>query len=333
MINNIKVKNFKGFSDFEIKDFKQINIITGQNNSGKSSLLEAIGLLYNPVCANSINRFYGYTKDSFASFFHNLNTESAIEISTSNENLTLKVLFEEEVSKEEQIFINNGKPENITTKQENLHLFYNSDTNKTDLFLDTFMYGSKYQNLYISDTKLNSLNNIYYFDCIKHFDEMQTNKEEYSIIKVLRETIAPELENITLSRNDSLKVDLGYDKMLSFGALGDGIKKLFMILIALYSTRNGILLIDEIETGFHYSVLNSVWETLIKASKEFNVQVFISTHSKECIESYMYVFEKLKLKDDFDSYYRLERDKNDVKYIKYSSGELKAAIENNLEMR
>jgi AAA15 family ATPase/GTPase len=45
MIKNIKINNYKCFKNFEIKDFKRINILVGDNNSGKTSLLEALALL------------------------------------------------------------------------------------------------------------------------------------------------------------------------------------------------------------------------------------------------------------------------------------------------
>ena len=45
MIKNIKINNYKCFKNFEIKAFKRINILVGDNNSGKTSLLEAIALL------------------------------------------------------------------------------------------------------------------------------------------------------------------------------------------------------------------------------------------------------------------------------------------------
>ena len=67
--------------------------------------------------------------------------------------------------------------------------------------------------------------------------------------------------------------------------------------------------------------------------QEFNVQIFVSTHSKECISSYMKVFEEMNLKDDFDNYFRLERDENEIIHVSYSSNELKAALENNFEVR
>jgi AAA15 family ATPase/GTPase len=45
------------------------------------------------------------------------------------------------------------------------------------------------------------------------------------------------------------------------------------------------MLIDEVENGLHYSVLRHVWPLLMSFSRKFNVQVFVSTHSRECLRS------------------------------------------------
>jgi AAA15 family ATPase/GTPase len=56
MIKNIKINNYKCFQNFEIKDFKRINIFVGDNNSGKTSLLEALALL-DPKTFKQKNKF------------------------------------------------------------------------------------------------------------------------------------------------------------------------------------------------------------------------------------------------------------------------------------
>lgn len=337
MIKDICIKNYKGFKNFEIKDFKQFNIITGRNNAGKSSLLEAISMLYSPVSAYYINWLaLNYNSNTCYSFFHNLDTDIPIEISTTNEKLKLLIDLHEKIE-EEQRYIRDDKPENLTKKQVGLRFNYSSKyIGKTDIFIGSesrYRFQRKYEDLHISSTKLINLRSMYLEDYVKFFDEIQTNKQDEIIINLLKETIIPELNNIALAQDNTLKIDVGYDKYLPFGALGDGIKTLFKILIAIYNNRNGILLIDEIENGFHYSVLDSIWRVIIRAVQEFNVQIFVSTHSKECISSYMKVFEEMNLKDDFDNYFRLERDENEIIHVSYSSNELKAALENNFEVR
>jgi AAA15 family ATPase/GTPase len=61
---------------------------------------------------------------------------------------------------------------------------------------------------------------------------------------------------------------------------------LFGIALSLVNCEDGMLFIDEIESGLHYSVLPDVWKLIFKTAKDLNVQVFATTHSKDCIEAF-----------------------------------------------
>ncbi len=42
MIKSIEIENYKNFKHFKIENFKLINFFTGQNDTGKTNLLEAL---------------------------------------------------------------------------------------------------------------------------------------------------------------------------------------------------------------------------------------------------------------------------------------------------
>src|SRR2546421_5435584 len=51
MIHSFHIKNYRGFKDFTIEPFDRVNLITGSNNAGKTSLLEALYLNLTPGSA------------------------------------------------------------------------------------------------------------------------------------------------------------------------------------------------------------------------------------------------------------------------------------------
>ena len=73
--------------------------------------------------------------------------------------------------------------------------------------------------------------------------------------------------------------------------LGGGVVRLSRLLLSFFTSRNGILLTDEIENGIHYSVLSDVWTFARRWMHEWNVQLIATTHSAECIEAAMAAFE------------------------------------------
>ena len=67
------------------------------------------------------------------------------------------------------------------------------------------------------------------------------------------------------------------------GSLGEGMRRLLALSIALANTKGGTLLIDEIDTGLHYSVLAQMWQLVAEAARQFDIQVFATTHSADCV--------------------------------------------------
>lgn len=320
MIKDLKIENFKGFKSFEISDFKQVNLITGKNNSGKSSLLEAINILYKPTDAYYINSVQNdnFEKSSCISFFYKLNDINSIKISANKGEQSLIITL---------TTIND-------IKQEPRFIFdYNDKNGHTNYPVDKRNSADRWQPHF--SVKLINTNLIKISECASLYDDIQNNKYENQIISILNETINHNLKEIKMGLNNSLKVDVGYDQLIPFSALGDGMKALFKILLAMYTTKDGIILIDEVENGFHYSVLPNVWKVILKAAKEFNVQVFATTHSLECIKAYYDAFKELNLPDDFINYYRLVKkdEEETINYKQYTPAELEAAFEMNLEVR
>ena len=88
-------------------------------------------------------------------------------------------------------------------------------------------------------------------------------------------------------------------------AFGDGFQRALLIASVIPAVRNGVLLIDELESALHVSVLDSVLAVLKWAAEKYNVQVFATTHSLEAVDSVIDAFEE----DIAEvSVYRLERD-------------------------
>ncbi|GHQ49971.1 hypothetical protein VN0363_10040 [Helicobacter pylori] len=94
MIQSVRIKNFKNFKDTTIDGFTKLNIITGENNVGKSNLLEALYCLVGKdmhPCTNILEIYDNMRKESLTtesqnSMFYNLNTRKPIRITTTSDN-------------------------------------------------------------------------------------------------------------------------------------------------------------------------------------------------------------------------------------------------------
>jgi len=100
------------------------------------------------------------------------------------------------------------------------------------------------------------------------------------------------------------------------------------LLVAGGNNKEVIILIDEIENGLYRTALKKLIGTILKLIKEYNIQLFITTHSEEFLKE----FYKLNLKNTV-SLYRMENEKNGIKAIYYSEEEAKELLAEGWEIR
>ncbi|MCX7012289.1 MAG: ATP-binding protein [Candidatus Sumerlaeota bacterium] len=157
--------------------------------------------------------------------------------------------------------------------------------------------------------------------------------EPYDLLVSLR-VIDPRItriRTITVGQIPVIHGDVGLGRMLPLTLLGEGLQRMASLLLAIATTAGGIVLIDEIENGLHHSVLPKVWRAIADAAKRFDVQVFATTHSYECIGAAHAAFEA---QSDYDfRLHRLESIKGEVKAISYDRETLGVAMDAYMEVR
>ncbi|MFZ4664199.1 MAG: AAA family ATPase [Caldilineaceae bacterium] len=118
---------------------------------------------------------------------------------------------------------------------------------------------------------------------------------------------------------------------LPLKSLGDGILRLFHIAVALVNARDGILLIDEFENGLHWSAQPQVWEMVFRLAEKLNIQVFASTHSRDCISGFASAWEK---NEEAGCFFRLNSGLNQQTTVTmYNRETLSDALETDVEVR
>jgi AAA15 family ATPase/GTPase len=293
-LTDIDIIDFKCFQNFSAKGFKRVNLIGGKNNIGKTAFMEAC---YINVCSTNINKMITaihsirFRREKLNFIFQEIDHQRLFGITKnyiakSNLNSQRFFLMEKEIFKEYQFIINNIS-ENINAKELKIIFEQANNINFIDNFgwLDSVLVSS-FQTIQKQDKEL-ELNSF-----INTFDKDVVN------FKVIGE-------------KPLCKTNNQYRDVIEFG---DGLKHYVSIFCGLYSCENGYLFIDEIGDGIHYQQLDRIWEIILTISKETNCQVFATTHSKEMIESFARVSQKLNEQDI--SYMTLvKNDKNEVKAL------------------
>lgn len=361
LFSQIAAKNFRGFKNFKIDDFKQFNLFVGKNNSGKSSLLEAIFLLINPgnpILPVRINTFRDVAptmRKTYELLFHNLNPDSEIKLTAK----TLKPIEQRELTLKPiySIFAENGSKGEVIDEDLNEYKHGSSGLTQNLVGLESILkikkgakskkivtykgsvksrgpeievigpktYNERYKGVFISGKTFSK-------DMGPRFDEIQLSKQKKELIKAIKK-IVPDFEDLTLASDGNLYCDIGLPKLVPINILGEGVYRFLSILLGLFNCENGIVLIDELENGLHVISQEIVWEAIMQFSRSINVQVFVSTHSSEAIFSYCSAIEKQKINTDTCRLFRIERKGIDAKAIKYGYKEIEASLEGQWEMR
>jgi AAA domain, putative AbiEii toxin, Type IV TA system len=329
MISTLELQQFRGLEHVKFENLGRVNLIVGGNNVGKTSVLESLVLL----CGN-MNQL----KD-LPTTFRELPQKGDDEMESY-----WKLLLREERIFEFRIFSDIGSVEGCEDT-EGEWVFSHLNSNGHDLGISVIfgLLGSvSIENfkapfhLSILSTKQKdpaAISELY-----NRIAPLNPDNEE-KLEELLRKSIEPRLRRLRYARPEGTKthlvyVDLGEGKMIPFTQMGQAFARTLQVYCEIFAQRPKILLIDEIENGLYYEGMEDYWKGLMAVLEDQDVQLFATTHSRECMEA------AYRAAKDVPSnplrYLRLDRRIDDPAKIVatiFGKEEMATAIEFNREMR
>lgn len=352
MINSISVKNFRGIKELYVDNFKKYNFFVGDNSSCKTTLLEAIvcsipqwaeGIV---ITANS--RGTKVSINNIHSFFYNADINNKIEFLLNGTVKTeIKVNKKSENKKITNYLYNNyGDFNGSFEENSNYKLLYNISIeakkrklSDTDVFINPFFAINKKNNK--SDHKLYSYEEQYdkafwvspltkyNVNLAKIIKELIENKQKEKIIEIIN-VFEPEIDDIVSDGNEILLSKKNIEKMLPLFSYGNGLSGILDIISCFISDKVKSIFIDEIETGVHYLNYEKLCKNLIKLTQKKDIQLFITTHSKELLKIF---YEELEELEDNSCLYRFQKINNEIKKVHYSKERVLKAMESGWDIR
>ena len=309
MFQNIAVKNFRCFTGLLLQPLARINLIAGMNNTGKTALLEAIHLHNNPGNPPEvahINLLRGIAEpmqdiqgieDVIGWLFHDRQSTGGMEVSSDDEKgqtRTLSVWVLDPATLRERFpdaeaMLQNGIYAKFSN-QPRLVLRYQEHGSP-----DRFAVAVLGPNTGLSWSGMPlpwSIPSVYLSSGVrasdqdlKFFGELEGSKRVDEILPALR-IVEPRLVRLAplpLAGTWTIHGDIGLSRLVPIPFMGEGTRRLLSLVLAIFNASGGVVLIDEIENGLHYSVMKKVWQAVAEAARKADVQVFATTHSYECI--------------------------------------------------
>lgn len=360
-LENIDIENFRGFEKLKLERFKKVNLFLGQNNCGKTSLLEALFLvtgISNPQLSININAFRDLPfldEEDFRYLFHDLDynvspklianfSEKELQrilevipifkevIPTSNE---LKKINQNELSSSAINSNDSGaRVSGLTSKFSIKEKHKERKNYKSQIYLQpgglTIDQPRNYRET-INGVFLRS--GVNESSAIQRLEKIIQAKKQDNIVKILQE-IDPRIRDIVVLSNSRIFFDIAdINHLVPSNIMGDGIRRILSMITTIWETSNGIVFIDEIENGLHYSAHEKLWKAILAASEEFNVQLFITTHNIETLERLRKVVIDQSFQKEIKAYSLKVVKNRELKAFEYGFEEFAHAINQEIEIR
>jgi len=306
-LSYFKVENFKRFDTLEVNDIGQFNLIVGDNNVGKTSLLEA--LLFDESTNQFLSNIWsllGYRKIQPP----NVNAINYLDFYFNNPSQSIILSFKK--STEGLIKIKKRSRSTLTADEiENFGAYFMLNTASQNLI--EFELNGKKELKFITfgdepDTFKTyipyiSFSTNYGDDILNFFSEISINTNKLENLEKELKYFIPNLLSIEINtalvpQTSILAIREKDANLKPLAQYGDGFIKLLRYLLEIELCENKHLMIDEIDTGIHYSRMKEFLKKILQSAKNKNVQIFATTHSKECIEYYTQALQELGFQND-----------------------------------
>ncbi len=172
------------------------------------------------------------------------------------------------------------------------------------------------------------------------WNEVVKERKESSVIGAMR-ILEPELEDIVFPAGDAAYISggpagilagfRGMQRRVPLGSQGEGMRRLLAIALALSHARGGMLLIDEIDTGLHYSIMGDMWRLVVETAQQSDVQVFATTHSLDCVRGLAWLCDNYPALAEVVSVQKIEPTLKES--VALDAGELMVAVDQEIEVR
>ncbi|WP_020597037.1 AAA family ATPase [Spirosoma panaciterrae] len=377
MLRSLEIRNYRNLRHLTIEKLGRVNLLVGKNNTGKTSVLEAVAIYASWFSEGATIK---YLLQSRGEYYAN-NTKESPDGNKENDNITsLSALFtnyapnyflsgdtdldiyigENRINKERtksSLFIGLRKAYQILQKDEfgKEIIEYMIAENEEDINAREFRYEIRFWRDYTIETRASLTGGLLYKTRIPRVDEsapfqyvdsknktQQSTEYLYSkialsdkediVVKALQ-IVEPQIERFSLVEDRRPIVRLNNGDRRYMSSMGDGVSRVFSIILSMVNAEGTYLFIDEFENGLHYSVQEKLWEVIFYLAKRLNIQVFATTHSLDCVEAFSAILNDGKQDKNAGAMIRLENYEGNIEATVYDADEIQSTTRVHVDPR
>ena len=324
MYSSIRIRGFRGLEDFRMEGLGRVNLLVGSNNCGKTSVLECVQLLSSPspsvLSAIAFRRgeWHAFTDDerrpmyavSTSHFFMDRDFSGKVVVTADRWETQAR---QEQARDEVRLYVDSRHRDSAGSQ---VHLFAGPDLGDNEQLVLRAHWTAANEDFDVPLTNDGALrmraldfrrlsesshgaqfigsNGMTAASVARLFDDVVLTDNEELVTYSLR-ILEPRVERVAAVAYDrhflrdgpgGIFVKLRDDQeRVPIGSTGDGMWRMLGLALMLAKAKGGILLVDEIDTGLHYTVMENMWRMVCEQAAALSVQVFATTHSRDCYES------------------------------------------------
>lgn len=330
--SEVVISKFRGISDLHINGLSRINLFVGDNNSGKTSVLEAVYMLTqmnNLIKYLDIERFRARVETGFSPSWMTEYLDNDYMLSGTYGGKSYQVKYSQSKAESFDLdkqgylttMISKANQEgNAEEYQMNMHLYEQKEPVSNDNKV-VCICPSAFSSAYRRDKA----------SLLEAYSVVIENNKKDMLVGFIRDNFDRQITDINLiGERDNYRfmvTSREFEKAMDITKYGEGLQRVLEISLYVVACENGCAFIDEIDSAVHKSLLDKFIQYIASICKEYNVQLFASTHNRECVDSFV------KLKHDVRAY-KLNRKGNEVKVISADAESLLPLIEQiNMDIR
>ena len=355
MLKTLELFRYRGFESYRLGDLTRVNLLVGMNNCGKTSILEAVELL---VSGGSVSALYestarrgeldddmGYGADVSHVFYGHECAPGARFILSSPDSrqcLAGTILSLEEVGEAADRWERMEKRRGFESEEGTAAAFGLSlvADGRQRSVVPVAENGSLMGQLWRRSAGSGANGRaVRFLDFEPTF--MQTawkavvaDRREAEVVEAMR-ILMPDIDSVLFvpgrRRHNIVVGRRNARSRVPVGSFGDGMRRLLAVGLALVDGENGCLLIDGIDTGFHWTVMEDMWRLVVEGAGRSNVQVFATTHSYDCIRG---LGELVRSRPDLAESVAVHKVHRKLEQaVPIPGGEIPIAVEQDIEVR
>jgi hypothetical protein len=352
MIESAKIQNFRGFRDVQLSNLTRVNIIVGDNGAGKTALLEALFLAaaQNTQIVQRFRAWRGVDAPSatgtpqeiydgmFLDLFYEFNKDFTPHISLIGSNQDTRSLQFRYGTPEPVLSPFKEAPQQQPFSDAYVPIIFEWDIGgnqypATPLLQPTGIQFPPALQLKREPAFLPARMPIPTSQNARWFSEISKTGQENKFIA----TVQTQFNSV---QSLNVEVDMGnpvifvkfpsLNRKIPIYLASDGLNKLVTLLLHIVHSKGTALFVDEIENGFHFSRHKRLWEQLLTSASAYETQLFVSTHSWECLNAVAPLMERLP--NDF-AMVQVYQENGVGNAVVVPGRDAAAAIENEIEVR